>query len=297
MSESEKWTIGRLLTWTTDYLKQHGADSPRLDAELLLAHALQCERIELYTAFGDECDDTARAAFRELVRQRATGVPVAYLVGTREFYSLSFEVTPDVLIPRPDTELMVVTVLDLVKQNPVQEGPAILDMGTGSGCLAITLAKQLPAARLTAVDLSPAALKVARRNADRHGVTERITWIESDLFANLDPQEKFDYIVCNPPYIAHWEKEQMARDVYAHEPDGALFAGPEGTEVIARLLTDAPAHLHSAHLHSGGQMLIEISPTIHDAVRQMAEADPRWHLFETHYDLGRRPRIVRVALR
>src|SRR5215471_3747319 len=151
MSQSEHWTIGRLLTFTTDYLQQHGSDSPRLDAEILLATARGCKRIELYTSFDQVADDNTRAAYRELVRRRAEGMPVAYLVGKREFYSLSFRVTPDVLIPRPETELLVIRLSDLAKQMETPECQLqIADIGTGSGIIAISAAKQLPHANLTA---------------------------------------------------------------------------------------------------------------------------------------------------
>ncbi len=137
---ADEWTIGRLLNWTADYLKQHGSESPRLEAEVLLAHARGCQRIELYTSFGDEADEALRTKFRALVKRRAEGVPVAYLVGHREFYSLDFRVTPGVLIPRPETELLVLAVLDLVKAMPGEGTVNVADVGTGSGIVAIAAA-------------------------------------------------------------------------------------------------------------------------------------------------------------
>src|SRR6188472_816205 len=159
----DSWTVLRLLTWTTEYLKSHGSESPRLDAEVLLAHARGCERIMLYAAFDEVVPDDVRAVFRELVRRRAEGTPVAYLVGKREFYSLDFRVTPDVLIPRPETEHLVIAVLDRLKadgQKPAQ----VADVGTGSGIIAICVAKQAPQVQVTAIDLSPAALAIAEEN-------------------------------------------------------------------------------------------------------------------------------------
>src|SRR5438094_4731857 len=158
----ESWTVLRLLTWTTDYLKSHGSDSPRLDAEVLLAHARGCERIMLYAAFDQVIDESTRAKFRELVKRRAEGVPVAYLVGKREFYSLSFRVTPDVLIPRPETEFVVVATLDVLKEIPnpkskIQNPPLIADVGAGSGAIAVAIAKHAPQAQIVAIDISPAA--------------------------------------------------------------------------------------------------------------------------------------------
>src|SRR5947208_7672927 len=148
---SEPWTVLRLLTWTTDYLKSNGSASPRLDAEVLLAHARGCERIMLYAAFDQVIDESTRAKFRELVKRRAEGVPVAYLVGKREFYSLSFRVTPDVLIPRPETEFVVVAVLDALKEI---QNPLVADVGTGSGAIAVAIAKHAPLAKVVATDIS-----------------------------------------------------------------------------------------------------------------------------------------------
>jgi release factor glutamine methyltransferase len=287
MSETEQWTIGRLLTWTTDYLREHGADSPRLDAELLLASALQCERIELYTSFDQECDEEARAQFRKLVASRAEGKPVAYLLGHREFYSLSFEVTPDVLIPRPETELLVMSTLDLTKKARRPAELSILDIGTGSGAVVVTLAKYMPEAHFTATDISPAAIEVARRNSRTHQVEDRIEFVKSDLFESLATENQFDIIVSNPPYIAYHEKAGMDRAVYAFEPEIALFAGEKGTELIERMLNEA-----GRFLKPNGRMLIELSPTIHESVCQMAERDLRWTLLPTIYDLARHPRIV-----
>ncbi|MEN6458407.1 MAG: HemK/PrmC family methyltransferase [Thermoguttaceae bacterium] len=328
MSAAEPWTVGRLLQWTADYLKTRGSDSPRLDAEVLLAHALGCQRIELYTSFEDVPADEPRTAFRELVRRRAEGMPVAYLVGAREFYSLSFRVTPDVLIPRPETELLVVTALDLARavggrksevgdQWPLVGGQgeeagghrpegsasspaaphspspapslAIADVGTGSGILAICLAKHLPNCCVTATDLSPAALAVARENAQTHGVADRIEFIETDLLAGVPEGRSFDCIVSNPPYITGVEMDQLPRDVRDFEPRSALLAGPRGTEVIERLVPEA-----AERLGPGGHLLMEISPTIHDAVCKLLESDGRFELGPTIKDLARLPRVVQA---
>jgi release factor glutamine methyltransferase len=300
MSTAEPWTVGRLLQWTADYLKAHDSDSPRLDAEVLLAEALGCQRIELYTSFDTVPGEDQRAAFRESVRRRAEGMPVAYLVGRREFYSLSFRVTPDVLIPRPETELLVVAVLDLAKgqgatnanpQSPIPN-PSVADVGTGSGILAVCLAKHLPRCRVTAVDLSPAALKVARENAQQHGVAERIEFLESDLFAAVPSQRQFDFVVSNPPYVTTAEMDGLARDVRKFEPRMAVEAGPRGTEVIERLIPQA-----AERLRPGGHLLVEISPTIHDAIRALVAADARFELGPTIKDLARLPRVVQARRR
>jgi release factor glutamine methyltransferase len=297
MSTASPWTVGRLLQWTADYLKGRGAESPRLDAEILLAEALGCQRIQLYTTFEDVPSEEKRTAFRELVRQRAEGTPVAYLVGRREFYSLSFKVGPCVLIPRPESELIVVTLLDLAKQLPSPsgrgaggEGPLrIADVGTGSGILAVTLAKHLPAAQVVATDTSKTALAIAEENSRRHGVADRVQCVECDVLAGVEGEATFDFIVSNPPYVSAAEYDKLPRDVKNFEPREALLAGPKGTEVIERLISQA-----AERLRPGGHLLIEISPMIHAAVQALLAAAPGLQPGPTVKDLARLPRVVQA---
>jgi release factor glutamine methyltransferase len=289
MSTAEPWTVNRLLQWTTDFLGRHGSDSPRLDAEVLLAESLGCRRIELYTRFDTVPADNARASFRELVKRRSEGTPVAYLVGRREFYSLSFRVTPAVLIPRPETEFLVIGLLDLAKQRPAGHELTICDVGTGSGILAVCAAKYLPHAKITAVDVSADALDVARSNAAAHGVESRIEFLQSDLFSGVPADRHFDYLVSNPPYVTESEYAALAPEVKNHEPRGALVAGPRGTEVIERLLPQA-----AERLVSGGWLLIEISPMLHDAAQSMLSADARFTVGPTIKDLSQHPRVVQA---
>jgi release factor glutamine methyltransferase len=289
---SDTWTIGRLLKWTTDFLKQRGAESPRLDAEVLLASAKGCERIALYTSFEDEADEPLRTRFRELVKRRADGTPVAYLVGKREFYSLPFEVTPDVLIPRPETEHLVIEILDRAKELGPGKALEIADVGTGSGIVAICAARQLPQARLTAIDISPAALEVAKRNAARHKVSERIEFLVSDLFEALPVDRKFHIIASNPPYVSETELAALAPDVRDHEPRGALVAGPKGTEVIERLIPQS-----AARLTPGGWLMIELSPMIEPAVRELIVQHGGFEGPATIKDLAGLPRLVTARLR
>jgi release factor glutamine methyltransferase len=268
MSETESWTVGRLLTWTTDYLKRQGADSPRLDAEVLLATARSCQRIELYTAFNDLVPDDVRTTFRDLVKRRAGGEPVAYLVGHREFYSLTFEVTSDVLIPRPETEDLVMRVVDLCKERSGDDGPLhIVDVGTGSGAIAISVARQVAHTHWTAIDISPAALDVARRNAARHQVAERIEFVCGDLLAPLPPDARFDLVVSNPPYVSRSEWESLKIDVRQHEPYQALVAGQTGTEVIASSPSIRPSSTRSAAARSGLR-----APRCPESLRSAAES-------------------------
>lgn len=289
MPETDVWTIGKLLNWTTQYLGQHGSDTPRLDAELLLAHACNCPRIGLYTTFDEVPAEQVRGAFRDLVRRRAEGAPVAYLLGRREFYSLNFRVTPDVLIPRPETEFLVVRLLDLAREIPTGQPINIADVGVGSGILAVCAAKNLAQARIVAVDISPPALDVARQNASEHGVDQRIEFVESDLLASVDPARTFDFVVSNPPYITSDEMPQLARDVRDYEPRQALEAGPRGTEVIERLIPQA-----AERLRPGGALLMEISPQLETAVRGLLEQDGRFDQLETIKDLSARPRVVQA---
>lgn len=263
MSAAEVWTVGKLLTWTTDYLKKHGSQSPRLDAEVLLAHARECQRIELYTAFADEPSDETKTAFREMVRRRSEGTPVAYLVGYKEFYSAVFEVNPDVLIPRPETEHLIVEALDRAKQLREERGDEqaqlrIADVGTGSGIIAISLVKHLQKCHATAIDISTSALEVTRRNAARHEIDEnRLDIIQGDLLTACGPEVKFDLILSNPPYVSQAEFQLLDPTVREYEPQAALVAGSRGSETIVRLLEQAPQHLAQ-----DGWVIIEFSPML-----------------------------------
>ncbi|MCG8450504.1 MAG: peptide chain release factor N(5)-glutamine methyltransferase [Pirellulales bacterium] len=286
---AETWTIGRLLTWTTDFLRDKGADSPRLDAEVLLAHACGCPRIELYTAFEKEADEPVRTAFRELVRRRAEGTPVAYLVGHREFFSLSFQVTSDVLIPRPETELLVVRALDIAKTQAADGELRLADVGAGSGILAVCCAKHIPGCKVLALDISPAALKIAQANAERHGVAEQIEFLQSDLFAQHPAAAEFDLILSNPPYVASAEMQGLDTEVRDHEPHLALDGGEQGTEVIRRLIPQA-----TERLRPGGWLLMEVGPYNAALVEHLVDAAPELTRHETITDLAGHPRVVQA---
>ncbi|MGI8978823.1 MAG: peptide chain release factor N(5)-glutamine methyltransferase [Pirellulaceae bacterium] len=289
MTQPETWTVGRLLTWTADFLKKSGSPSPRLDAEVLLATARQCERIALYTAFEEVVPDDVRSAFRDLVKRRAAGTPVAYLVGKKEFYSLSFRVTPDVLIPRPETEHLVVAAVDLLAVLPSEAHPLVADVGTGSGAIAVALARHAASAKITATDISPAALDVARRNAADHGVSERIEFLETDLLEKVPAKRQLDLVVSNPPYIGLQEEATLAPQVRDHEPRLALFAGPNGTEIIARLIPQA-----AERLKCGGYLLMEVSPLIAAAVVDLAGQSQSFEPAVILKDLAGLARVVQA---
>lgn len=283
-ADGQIWNIGRLINWTSQYLTESGSDSARLDTEVLLSEVLGCERIMLYTRFEEDPGDNVRAKFRELVKQRAAGCPVAYLVGHKEFFSLKFKVTTDTLIPRPDTEDIVQNVLDLTKGNLVEPN-AIADIGTGSGILAVTLARELPQVQFVASDISDAALTVARDNAAFHAVADRIEFRCGDLFTPLENQA-FDVIVSNPPYVSEAEFEQCDRTVKEFEPRQALVAGPTGLEIYQRLVPEA-----KDRLHPNGWLVLETSPMLAESLKQLL-AEQGYRNVDIKPDHSGNPRVV-----
>jgi release factor glutamine methyltransferase len=286
VTTEQPWTISRLLEWTTRYLTGKDFETPRLDAEVLLSHALGCKRIELYTRHDDEPPEETRAKFKELVQQRVKGCPVAYLVGRKEFFSLELEVNRDVLIPRPDTETVVSECLRLAKELVA---PHILDLGTGSGCLAVAVAKYHKTAQVTAVDLSTAALAVAARNATKHGVAECVRFLEGDLFAPVPSDERFDLILSNPPYIPHGDIAGLAVGVRDYEPHIALDGGPDGYAVFDRLIGGA-----AERLKPGGYLIVEIGAPQEESVRRRIEATGAYELGKTILDGSGHPRVLRA---
>ena len=284
MSTEQSWTIGRLLDWTTKFLQQKGSESPRLDSEVLLAHALGCKRIDLYARYSEEAPEQGRQRFRELVRQRIEGCPVAYLVGRKEFFSLEFTVNRAVLIPRPDSECVVDECLRLAKAMVT---PAILDIGTGSGCLAVAVAKLHKTAQVTAVDISSEALAVASENARKHGVIERIRFLQGDLFAPIPAGERFDFILSNPPYIPHDDIAKLAPGVRDYEPHTALDGGADGFAVFDRLIAAAPAHLKPE-----GHLLIEIGSPQEERARERIERYGGYELVNVALDGSGHPRVL-----
>lgn len=282
MAAIQVWTVGSLLTWTTDYFQKQSIDEPRLSAELLLAHALSCSRMALYTQFERVPPDDHITAFRELVKQRARHVPVAYLTGRAWFFSLEFKVTRDVLIPSPDTETLVEFLLQHARQrsdwsadgSQGAAGPAILDLCTGSGAIAIALAVQLPAAQITAVDISPPALAVARENAALHQVTERVTFLEGDLFAPLDKMPAptlYHAIVSNPPYIPTAAIPALPPAVRDHIPRLALDGGADGIAFHRQIAAHA-----AKYLHPGGVLAMEMQYDQGPALQALLAATPQF---------------------
>ncbi|MFO0964271.1 MAG: peptide chain release factor N(5)-glutamine methyltransferase [Gemmataceae bacterium] len=287
MSTAQVWTLGALLDWTAKHLVEKGSEYPRLDAEVLLAHAAGCRRIDLYgIKHGEEASPDVRQRYKELIRKRIEGCPVAYLVGKKEFYGLEFTVSPAVLIPRPDSEHVVMECLKLAKGV---EQPRILDIGTGSGNLAVTLAKQLPRAQVTTIDKSEDALKVARANAEKHAVADRVRFLQGDLFAPLGPDETFDFIVSNPPYIAREDLDKLPIGVKQYEPILALDGGPGGFEVFDRLVDGARKHLAAA-----GWLIVEIGAPQEQRAREKIASYPGYELASTVRDYSNHPRVLKA---
>ncbi len=336
MSNQGDWTIIKLLKWTRGFFEKKGIEEARLDAEILLSHCLDMTRVQLYTHFNQPVSPQDLAAYKGLIKRRADHEPVAYITGTREFWSMELAVNKHVLIPRPDTETLVeatrararklagepihqptdeISGLDPVYEKLQrseqdiermngQEPPSyddeamqdvdlrepepepepepqaeqepwkperplrILDLGTGSGAIALALAKELPYAHIVASDISAEALEVARANAQTHGLSDRITFVEGDLLEPHLGGEPFDVIVSNPPYIADGEKPDLDLEVSQHEPGVALFSGPTGLEIYERIVADA-----AKLIRPGGYVLCEIGHTQGPSVRQCFEDD------------------------
>lgn len=254
--EREAWTVRTILGWTAGYLERNGSATARLDAELLLARVLGCDRLRLFLDHDRPLGDPERDRFRELVRLRAAGRPVAYLLGEREFYSLRFAVDERVLIPRPETEHLVDAALERLGHAVARgrERPWVLEVGTGSGCVAAAIARQQPAARVVATDLSRRALEVARANLASCGVGERVRLVAADaLEAFSGAAGGFDLIVSNPPYVAASELAALPRDVREHEPVEALHGGADGLGVYRRIAEGA-----RRVLAAGGAVVVEL---------------------------------------
>ena len=266
-----------------DLLRKAGIAEARREAGSLLAHALSRDRTFLIMNANELLSAEQTEAFRSFIERRARQEPLQYITGHQEFFNLDFEVTPDVLIPRPETEMVVESALDLLKDVSM---PFIGDIGTGSGCIAISLLHELPRARAVATDISRPALRVAQQNANRHGVSDRLALIESDFFSTLDRSSRFSLIVSNPPYIGEDDWKSLPREVRDHEPRAALVSGVDGLADIRRLLDEAPSFLRS-----DGYFVFEIGFDQSARVDKMIEADT-WDLLEIRSDLQGIPRTV-----
>lgn len=281
MAGEELWTIGRLLQWSEGFFRDKGIETPRLDAEVLLSHVLEKPRIYLYVHYDQPLDPDELAAYRGFVRRRAARDPVAYLLGEREFMGLTFRVSPAVLVPQPDTETLVGEAEKRLRGTP---GARIADVGTGSGAIALSLLYMLPNLTAAAVDVSPAALEVARENAARLSLSDRVTFYEGDLLAPLLGQT-FDAILSNPPYIPRKDIAALSPEVRA-EPHVALDGGADGLDFYRRLTREA-----AALLRPGGFLAVEAGQGEAAAISAMARANG-WTEVDIVQDLAGIDRVV-----
>lgn len=284
------WTINELLKVTADYLKKKEIDSPRLSAEILLAHQLNMSRVKLYLHFDQPLDDREVAGYRALIKRRLDREPIQYITGIQEFWSLDFMVGPQLMIPRPESELLVEQVVAFCKEErlPENKSPLILDLGTGSGALAISLARELEGAFIWATDISRGALELARLNATKHGVEERIEFRLGDLWESFEDQDlRFDVILSNPPYIASEAIDCLPPEVRDHEPRLAFDGREEGTFFIEKIIMDAPGYLKP-----GGWILVEMDPEQISKAVKLIDTSNRYGRKERVKDYSHRYRVL-----
>ena len=286
MNETQSFTVAEATSEAARTLRHSGVPEARREAASLLAHSIKRDQTFLLTHPEHLLTSTDASRFRLLVERRAAGEPLQYITGRQEFFGLEFEVNGNVLIPRPETELLVETALELLGQR--DEPMSICDVGTGSGCIAVSiLHERKRLARATGIDISPAALAVAARNAERHSVRSRLDLVASDCFAALGSgRPLFSMIVSNPPYVAEDALGELQREVSLFEPRVALTPGADGLRIIRRLLADAPPLLVP-----GGHLLLEIGFDQHAAIRELIDARV-WQLLDIHRDLQGIPRTV-----
>jgi release factor glutamine methyltransferase len=292
---TEVWTIRRLLEWTTPFFAKKQVDSPRLAAELLLSHVLKLPRIKLYTDYDRIVTERDLKQFRDLVQRASTHEPIAYLTGTAHFFNLEFQVTKDVLIPRPETETLVENVLQLARNQPGLESPRILDLCTGTGCIAAAIAQHLKNATVLAGDISEAAVAVARANIERLALSARVIVEQGDLYEVLQKGvdvQPFNLIVANPPYIPTSQIPSLDRNVKDFEPITALDGGLDGLVVHRKILASA-----SNHLLSGGRVFLEIAFDQGPAAREMAVPLQQFEDVRVLKDFGGRDRVLTMKKR
>ena len=289
---NKMWRVVDLLNWTTQYFEQHGLSHPRLDAEVLLGHLLEKSRLQLYLHFEMPVFQEHLTPYRELIKKRVEHTPVSYLTNRKEFMSLDFYVDERVLIPRPETEQLVETIL----REKTGDSERLLELGTGSGVIATSLAVHQPEWDIIATDISEPALAVAQKNAEAHACTAQIKFLSGDLFdpiKAIDPTEeiRFDWIVCNPPYVKKTEWDTLSPDVRDYEPEIALSAGDDGLAVIRRLIAEAPEYLAP-----NGKLILEIGDTQGDLVRPLIDAESAYCTYQLLKDYAEKERIVLASV-
>jgi release factor glutamine methyltransferase len=291
----ERWTVRRILEWTTAFFNRKQVDAPRLSAELLLAHILNQPRIKLYTDYDRPLSDQDLSQYRDLVKRAGEQEPIAYLTGKAHFFNLEFDVTRDVLIPRPDTETLVENVLQAARLDEKLTAPRVLDLCTGSGCIACAIARGLKGAQVLAVDVSPAAVAIARKNVERLGLGDRVTVEQGDLYEPLSrvvDAAPFDLIVANPPYIASADVPKLDRSVRDYEPTQALDGGVDGLVLHRRILEQA-----TTRLTPGGRIYLEIAYDQGETALRLFDPYPELQDVLILKDYGGHPRVVAARRR
>jgi len=292
----QTWTIQKLLNWITEYLTNKNVDSPRLSAELLLSHVLELKRIELYTQFDKTVAKQQLDQLHDLVKRAGRHEPIAYLTGKTKFYSLQLKVSPDCMIPRPETELLVERAIEFLRKRTAAQ--FVCDLCTGCGCVAVAIAKNFPDVRIIATDISDTALAVAAVNIEKHQLKDRIELLCGDLFDPVVPQldvdkpalseaEGFDLIVCNPPYVSRAEFEKLDRNVRDYEPRLALFAGEDGLDIYRRILERA-----DQFLKPDAALMLEIGYAQGQAVKELLEQTGIFAEIKIEKDLHNNDRIA-----
>jgi release factor glutamine methyltransferase len=283
-----RWTIKEVLEWTADYFKTKGISTGRLDAEVLLAHCLSVDRLHLYLNMDRPLVPDERARFRALVRRRAAREPVALITGSKEFWSLRLHIVPGILIPRPDTEILVEAILDEIGENP---SPTVMEIGTGSGAVALSLAREKPAAFVLATDVDPLAISTARVNARAAGIEGPVNFLVCDLFTAIREAAAFDVVCSNPPYIPRDAIAELEPEITSFEPIRALDGGPDGLDIIRELARQA-----GTYLKPGGALLVEIGDSQEETVREIFSSVGGLREVSVTRDLAGKPRVVKGRL-
>lgn len=279
---SRLWTVGALLQWTQQFFAGKGIESPRLDAEILLSHALKKERIFLYAHYDEPVNPEELSIYRAMVKKRANRISVAHILGTKAFMGLDFRVSSHVLIPRPETEMLVETVM---KYEDAAASVSLLDIGTGSGAIILSLLHYFPNAEGVGVDISPEALSVAAENGEKLGLNERVRWIQSDLLAAVQPR-LFDWIVSNPPYLTKEDMCHLQPEVM-HDPKLALYGGPDGLDVYRNIAEQSPAYIKI-----GGHCAVEIGAGQAECVTRIFAQTGAYTHAQTVKDYGGIDRVL-----
>ena len=287
---AEIWTIGKILKWTEEYFQKYNIENPRLDAEVLLGYVMNKERIFLYVHFDQPLDSEELAKFKECIKKRAMKMPVAYITGVREFMGLDFKVTEATLIPRPDTEILVETAMERLGKiagNEAGTGKCFADLGTGSGAICLSILNYMKEIEAVTVDISPKAIAVAKENAEKFAVSDRIEFLEGDFLKPLENKGKFTAILSNPPYIPKQDILGLESDVKDFEPIGALDGGIDGLDFYRQLLVKS-----ANYIEDGGFLAIEIGINQSQAILEMAKRNLMWGKVEVIKDLAGIDRCV-----